>query len=66
VNNTKKAVANPQEYDSKIPTNVRIVGELKDKIHKEIESRKQAGEENVSLAQIINESLAERYKDRGE
>lgn len=49
-------VQNPQNYDSKLPTNIRIVGLLKDLALQE------AKERGVPLALIVNESLAERYK----
>lgn len=48
-------VQNPQNYDSKIPTNIRIVGMLKDLVAEEADKR------GVSMALIVNEALADRY-----
>ena len=48
-------VRNPQDYDSKVPTNVRIIGTLKTLALKESERR------GVTLAQIVNEALANHY-----
>lgn len=48
-------IQNNQEYDKKLPTNIRLVGRLKDLAISE------ARHKNVSLAKIVNESLAARY-----
>lgn len=48
-------IRNPQEYDSKVPTNIRLVDVLKTKAIAEAEKR------NITLAQVVNEALAIRY-----
>ena len=48
-------VRNPQDYDTKVPTNIRIIGTLKDLALKESDVR------GITLAQIVNESLAKHY-----
>ena len=53
-------IRNPREYDQKVPTNVRLVRELKAYAKAEAKSR------NIDLADVVNESLAERYKGRVE
>lgn len=48
-------VRNPQDYDTKVPTNIRIIGDLKNRALKEADVR------GVTLAQIVNEALANHY-----
>lgn len=48
-------IQNPQEYDKKLPTNVRLVGMLKTRALEEAKNR------GTTLAQVINEALMERY-----
>jgi len=49
-------IDNPQKYDCKIPTNIRIEAKLKQLA---IEESKKY---NITLARIVNEALTERYK----
>ena len=51
-------VQNPQDYDSKLPTNVRLIEQLKTAALFEAEKR------GVTLAQVVNEALATRYNIR--
>lgn len=48
-------VNNPQSYDEKLPTNVRIIGELK------VLALAESATRGITLAQIVNEALADRY-----
>lgn len=48
-------VTNPQGYDSKVPTNIRLIEDLKTLAINEAERR------GVTMARVINEALAARY-----
>lgn len=48
---------NDKDYDTKIPTNVRIEPDLKEKALEECETA------STTLSDIINECLRERYKN---
>lgn len=50
-------IKNPRQYDSKLPTNVRIDEKLKEHVYAEAEKR------SVPIARIINEALEDRYKE---
>lgn len=56
----RKPIANPRvsEYDNKMPTNLRIEKDLKQKAKKESE------EKNKTLSEIVNESLRLRYNEQ--
>lgn len=49
---------NPYDYDSKVPTNIRLDREIKEIILKEAE------EKGTNMADIINNILVEHYKDK--
>lgn len=44
-------VKNPQIYDSKLPTNIRLREDIKAKAYAEAEER------GITLAQVVNEAL---------
>lgn len=48
-------VNNPQDYDSKVPTNIRLVEVLK------ILAIGEASRREITLARVVNEALADRY-----
>ncbi len=47
---------NVESYDDKEPTNIRLIKEVKDALKEE------ADKKGVTMSDIINEELAERYK----
>lgn len=49
-------IKNPQEYDTKLPTNVRIQKDLKALAYKEARKSKS------TLSAIVNAALKERYE----
>ena len=51
-----KGIVNPKEYDSKVPTNVRLEKALKDKAIQE------ASDKKINLADVVNNALRERYR----
>lgn len=48
-------IVNPKKYDTKVPTNVRIDDALKKLALAECK------EKGITLAQIVNEALQQRY-----
>ena len=51
-----KVIENPGVYDDKEPTNLRLEKDLKEAVKEEAEKR------GVSMSDIVNDVLAERYK----
>lgn len=51
-------VNNPQEYDDKEPTNIRLVKGLKDSIREEAETQ------GTSLSDVVNEILEQYFKKK--
>lgn len=49
-------ITNPQKYEDKMPTNVRLDKEVKEALKTEAE------EKNIDMAEIVNEALKKRYK----
>ena len=52
-------IKNPQKYDTKLPTNVRIREDLKQKAYEEVKTQR------TTLSKIINDALEQRYNDEG-
>lgn len=51
-----QVVKNPKEYDNKLPTNVRLERDMKQRALKE------AKERATTLSDVVNDALKERYK----
>lgn len=52
-------VKNKTSYDTKVPTNVRLVNEIKKKVLAEAKAR------HITMADVINEILINHYNDGG-